>query len=262
MPALFGDNVKIRLLREGAAAPGSYRAGAEEGRFSPFEEPAGGGGRRRPFACCEDCGYTWRAAGRSSYLPVLLAALLLLLFLPGILAGVNAFLAHFDPPHSGSRRVSSPQEADSVWAQAYTPLEDFDFYVDGETLHLTRCKSREDKIYIAPSYDYNGRTLPVVSLEGGMFFPSVDSIILSEGIESVDLAVFNSCGVKNVYFPSTVKDFDGWSYFHHGEILYYGGDEAMWSEIFPYERRELDFVEIVCSASVSDLLGLGQSPDR
>lgn len=148
-------------------------------------------------------------------------------------------------------------EKPSIWAKEYTPLSDFEYYIDDDGIHIKDCNSRSKTIYVAATYDYEGRNLPVAAIERGSVFNSCDSIIISEGITNIDNAAFNGCGAKYVYLPSTLTDFNGWSYFHKGEKIYYGGDKDSWNSIFTWKRSSLDFVEIICDASISDLLDMG-----
>lgn len=152
---------------------------------------------------------------------------------------------------------SSEEESISIWASEYTPLDEFEYYIDDDGIHLKDCNSESKKIWVSAVYTYEGRELPVASMERGAYFHSVDSIIISEGITKINNSVFNGCGVKYLYFPSTLTNFTGWSYFHDGEKLYYGGTKEQWNELFTWKRSHLEFVEIVCNASLDELLENG-----
>ena len=77
----------------------------------------------------------------------------------------------------------------------------------------------------------NGETCTVVSLDTTFALDSVISVVVPEGVRSMSNNVFNSCGLKFVYLPSTLTDFNGWDYFHELKKLYYGGTEDQWKNL-------------------------------
>lgn len=83
----------------------------------------------------------------------------------------------------------------------------------------------------------------------------MESVILTEGISSLDDNTFNSCDVKYLYLPSTLeaKEVSFWSYFHDVEEIYYGGSNEQWNEICAVPREDLEVKQIYCNVSIDDL---------
>lgn len=142
----------------------------------------------------------------------------------------------------------------SVWANEVTPLEDFDYYIDGETIVLKDYEGYNEKVNIAASYEMDGKKCKVVSLESTFTLESITSAIVPEGVKSIEDNTFNSCGVEYLYLPSTLTEFDGWTYFHNGQKLYYGGTEEQWNKLYTGERGDIDFKQIIFEADVNELI--------
>lgn len=174
--------------------------------------------------------------------PTVKAAILVPLWLIVILFGVAV--------NQGSKTET---DLTSTWAVKATPLEDFDYYVDGKSLILTGYNGTHSEINIASTYELDGKTVTVTSLEGTFTLDSVSSVIVPESVKSIADNTFNSCGIKYLYLPSTLKEFDGWTYFHNGEKLYYGGTEKQWNTLFTGKRKDLDFKQIVYEAKIEEL---------
>ena len=141
-----------------------------------------------------------------------------------------------------------------IWSGTATQLENFDYYVDGDNLTLTGYDGEDKKVNIAPAYEVDGKSLKVTALDGTFTLDKITSIIVPEGVKTISDNAFNSSGVKYLYLPSTLTEFDGWHYFHDGEKLYFGGSEEQWKKLFTGDRADLDFKQIVCDASIDDLM--------
>ncbi len=141
-----------------------------------------------------------------------------------------------------------------IWAGTATQLESFEYYLNGESITLTGYSDSDKKVNIAPEYDINGNSCKVVSLDGTFVLDRITSAIIPEGVKSISDNAFNSCGVKYLYLPSTLTDFNGWHYFHDGEKLYYGGTEQQWNSLYTGERKDIDFTQIIFNAKIDDLI--------
>lgn len=143
---------------------------------------------------------------------------------------------------------------DTIWTDTYNTIEDFDYYIDGDSIVLTDYHSSNKKVNIASTYKIDGRKLKVTSLDGTFALDSVSSAIVPEGVTGMSDNVFNSCGIKYLYLPSTLKDFNGWNYFHDGEKLYYGGSEKQFKQLFKGDRKDIDFKEIIYDADPDKII--------
>ena len=148
------------------------------------------------------------------------------------------------------------QKPISVWLDGYTPIDDFEYYIDGNEIYLTDFDSKEKKVRINSSYEIDGNTYNVVSLDGVFTSDSVTSVIIPEGVHSVARSEFNSCGVEFLYLPSTLQDIGSdsfWWYFHDVEKIYYGGSEEQWNQLCTVERSEIEAKQIIYDANPDDL---------
>lgn len=141
-----------------------------------------------------------------------------------------------------------------IWGGTATQLESFEYYLNGESITLTGYSDSDKKVNIAPEYDIDGNSYKVVSLDGTFVLDRITSAIIPEGVKSISDNAFNSCGVKYLYLPSTLTDFNGWHYFHDGEKLYYGGTEQQWNSLYTGERKDIDFTQIIFNAKIDDLI--------
>lgn len=249
-PKCGSDQVKFELRSAGTTSKTNYyRTGVKKSWFIPSGYKTRESQRNyKSIAVCQNCGHHWEV-GAPGFLTTVISWVIIIAIL------VVAFKAC----SSSSSNSSADSPADetqevSIWASEYTPLSDFEYYIDEEAIFLKKYIGESKKVYIAPSYTVDGRDLPVTSLNGSSFFSHVDSIIISEGIADVAYAAFNGCGVDFLYFPSTVTSFSGWGYFHDVEKIYYGGSKESWGELYEFDRANLDVVEIVYDAAISELL--------
>ncbi len=141
-----------------------------------------------------------------------------------------------------------------TWADKVTPLSDFDYYINGDHMVLQEYRGNDQQIWVGSSYETDGKSYPVTALDGCFRLKNITSVIVPEGVTAISSNTFSCCGVKNVYLPSTLTEFNGWNYFHNGEKLYYGGTEEEWNALYTGERKDIDFKQIVFNAKVDDLV--------
>lgn len=120
------------------------------------------------------------------------------------------------------------------------PIENFNYEIKGEKVMLKSCDTSNSTLVIAKSYKIDGKKYKtdLSNFQVGIGNNRVETLILSEGIKTVNTAIFNSCDVKRVYFPKTMKKVYDYtlSYMNpdEGEIIkiYYGGTQDEWKQIF------------------------------
>ena len=72
-----------------------------------------------------------------------------------------------------------------------TPLQDFDYTINGTTLVLNKYKGENSIINIANEYEVDGTTYKIDNVEGSMFLGmSVKTVIFSDGIQGISHAFF------------------------------------------------------------------------
>lgn len=149
--------------------------------------------------------------------------------------------------------VDTGTDSASIWGMRDSELSDFDYYIDNDMIVLKSYKGRSLKVRIAPSYSVDGESMPVVALDGTFTLKTIDSVIIPEGVTRIVSNTFNSCGVKNLYLPSTLTDFSGWSYFHGVQKIYYGGTQEQWEALYNTDRSRLDVVRILYDVDIAAL---------
>lgn len=151
---------------------------------------------------------------------------------------------------------SSISENHSVWANKTTSINDFNYYIDGNEIIIKEYKGNDDKIKISSTYTIDGKKRKVTSFSDAVFiFDSVESVILPNGTKHLEANMFNSCGIKYLYIPKSVKSVDDyfWDYFHNMEKIYYQGTEKEWKKLCKVDRSEIDVKEIICNTDSSKL---------
>ena len=146
----------------------------------------------------------------------------------------------------------------SVWAENITPIEDFDYYIDGEYIFLKRYEGKAKKVRIGTEYTVGGKVYHLADSVEGLFVASnVSSVILPEGIRKMANNIFNSCGVKYMYLPKSLEtdiSFSGfYRYLHDAEEIYYGGSEDDWHRLTNNaERSRIDVTRIIYNAVLTE----------
>lgn len=273
-PKCNRNNVKFHREPTGTSYNSYYR---RTGVKDSWVLPAGiKNGRRkishRTVGVCSDCGYTWEVASESPGFngwkllfilicigawPITLSVWFwrttvfqigkkwrLLILFAAWMALLTVALA--------SEGLLGP-DMNSVWAGSYSSLDDFEYYIDGNAIHIKDYVGNKRKVRINSSYDIDGTTMNVVSFDGTFALENVSSVIIPDGTQSMSNNVFNSCGVKYVYLPASLTQFDGWSYFHNAEKIYYGGTEEQWESLCTVDRSRIDVVQIICNANPNNL---------
>lgn len=269
-PKCGGNNIKFHREPVGTSYNSYYR---KTGVKSSWIFPSGiRKGRRkiayRTVGLCSDCGYTWEIDDDTQhsgwwYLfllaiwPIALSvwfwktkALRLDKKWRAVILSVTWLIliswALFSEMELGTK-------SNSIWASTYADINDFKYYIDGNEIYIKDYTGSDKKVRINLSYDIEGTTMSVVSFDGTFALDSVTSVIIPDGTRHMSNNVFNSCGIKYVYLPASLTEFNGWSYFHNVEKIYYGGTEEQWSTFCTVDRSRLDVVQIVCNADPNDL---------
>lgn len=109
--------------------------------------------------------------------------------------------------------IEEDEPVEDIWASEYTPIDDFRYHVDKDnhTITLIKYDSTDQdihKVMISPVYTIDGEDYAVTSMgTDACFFGAtwIDSIIVPEGVTYIEPNCFNSCGVLNLYLPSTLE---------------------------------------------------------
>lgn len=154
--------------------------------------------------------------------------------------------------HETNSDNKSNLDQEDIWLDGYTNLDDFDYYINGDDIHIKRYEGNEDKIRVNSSY--NGKK--VVSFEDATFmFCDAISVVIPEGTKHLDNPTFNSSDIKYIFLPSTLEDVEDefWGYLHNIEKIYYGGTNEQWNKMCQFGRKGIEANELFCKVDPDDL---------
>lgn len=119
---------------------------------------------------------------------------------------------------------TTPAEPETDWATGFTPISDFRYTVNGNTITLVRYEGEDTQIMLSPVYTLNGTDYTLVSMGDDACFLSegyITSVIIPEGVTEIGSSCFNSCAsLKRIYLPSTLNEIPSGflSYLHEYKI--------------------------------------------
>lgn len=210
--------------------------------------------KRVSVGICPDCGYVREKQAAGSPLEVVLGWVVIIAIVSFGFRACGNEQSSTNSKNVGAFQQTAEKEKDMIWAHTYTPLEEFDYYIDHDKIYIKDYKGKNSKVYIAPNYVVDSISIPVIELESVFTLDRISSAIIPEGVTKMENNIFNSCGVEYIYLPSTLSVFDGWGYFYDVERLYYGGSEEQFKLICSDERSRIDVKRIVYDASIEDIL--------
>lgn len=126
--------------------------------------------------------------------------------------------------------LEETKEVETEWATVFTPISDFRYTIDGNTITLVRYEGDDTQILLSPTYTLDGTDYTLISMGDDACFLSegyITSVIIPEGVEEIGASCFNSCAsLKRIYLPSTLKEipsafftyFDDYTVFYNSTI--------------------------------------------
>ena len=216
---------------------------------------------RKRVARCQNCGFDWdyltpgdiaqiqsNANGRMIALGIIFALCISLTF--WIFSdGGSSKDGDSDTGTSYSESIESNDA--SIWLNGFTDITDFEYYLDGNEIHIQKYKGDAEKVRLSAVYIIDGSDRHVVSFSEATFlFADTKSVIIPEGTRS------NSSDLQFLYLPSSLGYIDDsfWGYLHDMKKIYYGGTEEQWNTICTVNRGEIEVEEIVFNVNPGDLL--------
>ena len=276
-PKCGSSNVRFEIRSAGTKTTTNYyRTGVHSSWFIPAGQKRSRSERRqKSVGICNNCGHVWSPSENNLlyyivciiFLPITLSVLFYkskrislakgwrLLIIAAAFAIFLGGVSIWDHNQQNQPAAEIVDAVDSIWATEYTPLSDFEYYVENSEIHLKKYQGSSKKVNIAPTYEYDGVEMAVVELDSTFAVRNADSVIVPEGVCKISSNCFNSCGVEYLYLPSTLTEFSGWNYFHDVEKLYFGGTAEAFNEICNRERSQLEIVQIITDAQIDQLIG-------
>lgn len=153
--------------------------------------------------------------------------------------------AEFEENEKSSRENKKKKEP-RVIEESKALLSDFEYKISGKNVCIEEYNGKNEILFIKSKYIDGEKSYKtdLTDFQIGIGDSTVKFLILGSGIEKVDDAIFNSCDVKGVYFPKSMKKiYDktvGFLSPEDGEKIhiYYEGTKEEWKSIFKkYERQ-------------------------
>ena len=133
-------------------------------------------------------------------------------------------------------------------SEEYEPpgIEEFEYSQSVDSVKLESYKGKDKILEIKDTYEIGNKEYKTDLSDIYLSGTKVETVIFDEGIKEIGLTIFNSCNVKNIYFPSTMEYIYDYtlSYLHpqKGEKIqvYYEGTEDEWKKIFLEYKNSSD----------------------
>ncbi len=214
--------------------------------------------RYRTIAVCRECGYTWSLSDsqQGGNALTLILFLILVYFAHRFIAGDFGSTKNGTSPKNDPTVITTDQEIDTdKWSKEYTSIEDFKWEADEDGITLGRYKKNtsDNKIRFSDRYTINGEEYHITKLDTCFLCEDIKSVIVCEGVTYIDGPTFNSCGVRYLYLPESLEEFDGFGYLKYDlrELHYGGSEEEFYNKYDP--KDNLDNVKMYFNVNPNDL---------
>lgn len=251
-PKCGSDRFKYELRSGGTSSESTYyRTRKGTGWIIPAGRKSRSSNRKQmSVGICPDCGYIekGKSTGNSIGCLPLIIGIFFIMAVFNMITGDRS---------SSSAESSNEQEETAIWASSITPIDEFEYYLDGDYVFLKDYKGSEKKVWVGSEYTINEKIYKVGdNIEALFALGNVSSVILPEGIKSMENNTFNSCGVEYFYLPGLLREAGSfYSYFHDVKQIYYGGSKEDWQNLTDNaDRADIDAVEIIYDAKIEDLV--------
>lgn len=158
---------------------------------------------------------------------------------------------------SGVEYVEQEDDIEIVsdWASEYSPINDFRYDIDGNSITLIRYKGEDTQIMLSPVYTIDGKDYNLISMGDDACFLSethITSVIIPEGVEEIGGSCFNSCAsLERIYLPSTLKEIPSTFFGYLGEYKVFCDSQIS----LPSERDTNDYELLIDDTTQSGELG-------
>ena len=145
----------------------------------------------------------------------------------------------------------SAQIENNTWAHEITPLDQFEYMIDGDEIHLKEYKGESKRVYIGSKYKIDGEVMAIVEIDR-VFETPMDSIIIPDDLGNIKGNPFYSDYVTSLYVPKSFQ-LARWEYPSKLKYLYYGGSKEELEEKYGDTTR-LASERIYYNASIQDII--------
>ena len=147
------------------------------------------------------------------------------------------------------KKKAEAEEEPAIAEHEATKLTSFYLNLNSDrTITLKAFEVHDEECFIPSHYTVDGNKYTVVYIDDACFFgrSSLKTLSLPEGVKTIAGNAFNSCAVKTMYFPKSLKDISGiFEYIDRKVTIYYAGSPKQWRKI----KGSSDFpsnVKVVC----------------
>ena len=195
----------------------------------------------RVVGFCPDCGYVEEKNAGLGILALLMVAII-------------AFTV-FRNVSSNNKKDFAPSDNQYIWAHEYSPISDFEYIINGDTLELKKYTGDDYAVYVGSEYRVNGKTMPITEI-GALFdhSDSVYSVIIADGTTDMLFSIFNSSNVRCIYLPSSLERLECIQYTRNIERLYYGGSRELFESKYHSSITEHVSKEVQYDVSIQSLI--------
>lgn len=187
-------------------------------------------------AVCRGCGNSWHVkSDKELKRNKILKGVLIFFGVLLVMSMVRQWSSTGDKGKAAST-ASQAARASNAWAAVATPLTDFQYTLADGVLRLNHYTGSANKLRIAGEYEVDGTVYPV-DLEDFYLNRNCESVILEEGITSIEVAAFNGVDVQRLYIPASMSVlYDATLAYVDFSLkeIFYGGSEEQWNAIYQH----------------------------
>lgn len=124
-----------------------------------------------------------------------------------------------------------------IWSDDYTPLQDFEYYVDADKIYIREYLGNDYKIKLSNYYDINEKRCHITSIDKPYsLFKDARSVVIPEGVESLGnehYEPYASSETMFLYLPKSLNSIQEniWNSFINLKKVYFGGSEERWNKL-------------------------------
>ena len=122
-------------------------------------------------------------------------------------------------------------EDDSIWSKNITPINDFDYTLDGNKIYIGTYNGNDKKIWLNSSYIIDGKECHVAEIHDTSLLADAKSVIIPDGTVMLGNNIFWSSRTEYIYLPSTLSNINQILFDNFWELkeIYFGGTAEQWN---------------------------------
>lgn len=128
-------------------------------------------------------------------------------------------------------------DSGNLWSSTYTPLDDFEYYIEGNQIYIREYIGDDYKIKLSDNYRIEGKTCHIVSIDKPYtMLKNARSVLIPDGVVTLGNShyePYEGAETMFIYLPGTLEQIRGnfWNCFVNLKKVYYGGSKEKWNEL-------------------------------